>query len=141
MKRKQVLFVLVLLTISALVVSSTVIFAQPEAKQICYYNTISGSKEIPLKDMPTTEAKCTDDKELLELFNSAKVSVVSFRIWHGGKMGTFTDKNNKVHQIRISNTDGYIVDVTSNKTYYFDDQVKERRWYDLLNARFSDSGN
>lgn len=109
--------------------------AQPVAKRICLYPKYSSSDDITLADLKIGEAICFEDAETLRIFNSAKTAILKFTISHGGGyIGTFTDKQNKVHLIRVISTNGVILDDTNNKTYTIEDDDMQAKWYKLVEA-------
>lgn len=140
MKKNHSFLAISLLTIGVLLLSSKIILAQPEAKKICFYSRYTASEDIKLSDLNPDEAVCLDDQETLLTFNSAKTSIIKMAITHGdGYIGTFTDKKNKVHLIRILEGDGIIRDDTSLKTYTIKDPEVRKKWNDIIDAAVRES--
>jgi hypothetical protein len=125
------------LIIVTLLVSNKFILAQPEAKKICFYPKNNGSDDIKLEALKPNQSVCFEDEETLKAFHSAKTMFYRFTMWHGGFVGTFIDKEDKMHLIRVCFTEGVIFDDSNNKVYIIEDEKMQRKWYDAVNITLS----
>jgi len=137
MKKKHLFWAIPLVIVVVLLVSSKIILAQPHAKKICFYPKADPSQNIKLEELRSGQSVCFDSPECLNAFNSAKTSLYKFYMWKGGFYGTFTDKNDKEHLLKVSYSDGYVIDVTSNKVYNIEEGQMRKKWGDMIDTALS----
>lgn len=137
MKKKHLFWGIPLIIIVVLLVSSKIILAQPYAKKICFYPKSDPSQDIKLEELKPGQSVCFDNEKSLNAFNSAKTSLYKFYMWRGGFYGTFTDKKDKEHLLKISYSDGIIIDITSNKVYSIEEEHMQKKWMDMIDTAMS----
>lgn len=131
------MFGIFLLIIAVLLVANKFLLDHPQAKKICFYPKNNGSDDIKFEELKPSQSVCFDDEETLKAFHSANTSFYRFTMWKGGFIGTFIDKKDKVHLIRVCFTEGVIFDDTNSKVYTIEDSVMQRKWYNAVNITLS----